>query len=894
MYHTLSLINQMAREKVKFWNSLVSRFALFFVGLNILAILIVGYLVYNQAATVITSHSRDRMQYTSNLAIKSFYSLLSEVANDIAVTTNNPALADYINGSDGSRQEDLETLFRVFLENKPNYFQIRLLNTREQGKEMLRYDKVDGSIVKIRESQLQFKGDRPYYEEALEIPRDTYYYSDINLNEEFGAVSFPSIPTLRAIGKVFDQQQNLRALLVINVDLSNFYHELNQLMESEHQLMIVNDIGDYLFAPDMKKCFGSQLNSGISFTGDFGSKVESLLKEQQFGFITDNLSTKYLYHLETLNYSPGQQVYLVNLLEDNLIFRSAYLVRNDSLKLVLLVCLISMLIALLVARIFSKDITEITKAMSSYEDDHSQPQPASLPENRKDELGILATTFTRMRKRIDQQFTDLKAALGREQQAIRERDQFLQNMSHELRTPLNAILGLTRLLNKNNPSKAQKPIIESLERSARSLSGLMHDVLDHQKLMEGKVHLNLKVENFDTLLSNIHAGYRYEAVNKGLSFVLEVQESLKHSGYLTDPLRFNQVITNLVVNSIKFTDHGFVNLKASTCEQENVYMLKVEVTDSGRGIQPENLQKIKDRFYQENKTPPTAEEGYGLGLSIVKQLVDLFGGSLEVSSELNRGSTFTVCLPLIPANTTDLKPSGHKTGSPLPALNRKYAVLHIEDDHSTLTMVAHALDIPGLTITQRTKIGKDQEISEDSLPDLVLSDLLLDNQSIDPLLLHLGESTDIPLIVLSASEPPRMKAITPYFLQKPFELEDLRGLVTMLLGRQEYDVPQLETIYEQYDHQPEKIRNFLNILQQEFTDYVERFDKVFKSRDQTEWEAIIHKLTTHIKTMKLNKLSQVLPEDPSKLDQTKAEAIKSCLLYCMCVFRYESRTLASV
>jgi len=161
-------------------------------------------------------------------------------------------------------------------------------------------------------------------------------------------------------------------------------------------------------------------------------------------------------------------------------------------------------------------------------------------------------------------------------------------------------------------------------------------------------------------------------------------------------------------------------------------------------------------------------------------------------------------------------------------------------------------------------------------------------------LLHLGESTDIPLIVLSASEPPRMKAITPYFLQKPFELEDLRGLVTMLLGRQEYDVPQLETIYEQYDHQPEKIRNFLNILQQEFTDYVERFDKVFKSRDQTEWEAIIHKLTTHIKTMKLNKLSQVLPEDPSKLDQTKAEAIKSCLLYCMCVFRYESRTLASV
>jgi DNA-binding response OmpR family regulator len=222
-------------------------------------------------------------------------------------------------------------------------------------------------------------------------------------------------------------------------------------------------------------------------------------------------------------------------------------------------------------------------------------------------------------------------------------------------------------------------------------------------------------------------------------------------------------------------------------------------------------------------------------------------------------------------------------------LQGSYSVLHIEDDPSTLLLVSHALDIPNLSIRQVAEIELNKGIP-DIKSDIILSDLMMNNQPIDSFLSSLKETSDIPLVVLSAFEPTRMKSITIYFLQKPFEIDELKNLVIMLLGRQEYDVPQLEAIYEQYDFQPEKIRNFLNILQQEFTDYLMRFEEVFGNKDENEWKAILHKLTTHIKSLKLNQLSMVIPDDLSQLDDKKVEFIRNSLLYCLCVFRHESNT----
>ena len=876
----------MSSRKVTFWNSLVSRFAIFFTALNIIAILIVGYLVYNQAASVITAHSQERLRYTSNLALKSFNSLLTEVANDIAVTTNNPAIGGYFSNPSNPSSNDLKALFATVLENKPNYFQIRLLDATNNGKEMIRYDKVEGKAVQIPDDQLQFKGDRLYFQEALKIAKGSYYYSNINLNEEFGKVSLPQTPTLRALGQVYDDQDSLRALLVINVDLSAFYGELRQIMGLDYQLFLVNDLGDYLFAKNMDICFGHQLGSGYTFPGDFNQSIENLVADQNIGFIQDESDNNFLFHREVINYSPGQQIYLINLQPDNLIFRSAHLVRNDSFKLVVLVCLISSFIALLFARVFSRNINQITEAVSSYEEESLDHMP-KLPQNRKDEIGVLARTLVRMRHRIDRQFEELKEALSREQQAIKEKNQFLQNMSHELRTPLNAILGLTKLLNKNNPTKDQQPIIESLERSALNLSGLMHDVLDHQKLLEGAVQLNLQAGNFHSLLRDIHASYRYEAVTKGLNFEMNIKDTLQTTSYLTDPLRFTQIITNLVVNAIKYTESGSVQLDADILETEP-RKLKVAVSDSGIGISVENLQKIKERFYQEPSNESGSEEGYGLGLSIVKQLVDLFDGTLEVSSKKGQGSTFTVLLPLTPIEVPGKEANSTAIESRLPQLKGPYTLLHLDDDPSTLLMVSHILEMSQISLVSVTTLPEAVSLLKNRRFDLMVSDLMLNNSVIDQELIEIVKSSPIPVILLSAFEPSRMKAISAYYLQKPFEQADLKNLAVILLGQQEYDYPYLENIYSQYDYQPEKINNFLSILQQEFDSYVTRFEKVFETRDHKEWEAILHKLTTHIKSLKLEKLDTSIPESPAELHEVSHRTIINGLLYCLCVFRYES------
>src|SRR5690606_17740789 len=153
------------------------------------------------------------------------------------------------------------------------------------------------------------------------------------------------------------------------------------------------------------------------------------------------------------------QVYLITAIEENLLLKTAQQVRADSLQTLLWVCLFSLLLSYFFTLLFSRRINQITQAMVEY--DEGNVDNIQVPEGRKDEIGVLARTFNRMRLKIDQHVNDLNISLKKEKEAKQQRDEFLQNMSHEMRTPLNSILGLTQLLHKNSPGSAQLPIINS-------------------------------------------------------------------------------------------------------------------------------------------------------------------------------------------------------------------------------------------------------------------------------------------------------------------------------------------------------------------------------------------------------------------------------------------------
>jgi DNA-binding response OmpR family regulator len=191
-------------------------------------------------------------------------------------------------------------------------------------------------------------------------------------------------------------------------------------------------------------------------------------------------------------------------------------------------------------------------------------------------------------------------------------------------------------------------------------------------------------------------------------------------------------------------------------------------------------------------------------------------------------------------------------------------------------------------VVQTSSFEEATSLLENEHFDLIISDLMLNKRTLDSELTKIHTATHIPLILVSAFEPARMEAISAYYLQKPFDQLDLKNLTIILLGQKEYNYPYLKNIYQQYDYQPEKIKNFLSILQEEFDSYITRFEKVFETRDLKEWEAILHKLATHIKSLRLAILSNSIPKSPSELDEDSIKTIRNGLLYCLCVFRYES------
>ena len=866
-------------------HSIVTRFALFFTGLIIFSILLSGYLVFRKASQVITAHSKERIMHGSQLAEQSFYALLNEVTNDIAVIASSPTLQQHIFHPSEKTIHDIDQLFRIILENKETYFQIRLLEADENGKEIIRFNKLDGQVLKS--DNLQQKGDREYFKEAVQINKGEHYFSNINLNEEYGVISTPYTPTLRVASPIFDHGNRKVGILIININLNPLYLSLDQIAGNDSRFYLIDAEGQYLYAHDRSLQFGQQTRKFQNFYTDFNvSNSSQEPPKNGFQQLVGQNDGRYLSYFKELSYFDGKRkIYLISNIGQNILLKNALKVRAESIQTLLWVCLLSILLSWFFTNLFSKKINKITRAISNY--DQGIPDDHTLPTNRKDEIGILANTFTKMKVKIDQHVHELNTALEKEQLARRQRDEFLQNMSHEMRTPLNAILGLTKLLYKN-ASEPQLPIIHSLERSSNSLAGLVYDVLDHQKLVEGKLHIQLEPTNIAELLRDIHSTYLYEAVQKGLTFNLSVDEKLETTLFQTDALRLTQIVTNLVVNAIKYTKKGIISLSATVNGSENE-TLYIKVTDTGVGVLPKNLDRINDRFFMEKNDLSGRYGSYGLGLSIVKQLTTLFGGTLVASSEKGVGSEFTIRIPTISTSPQRVIKPVQTATLPLPKLSGNYTILHIEDDVSTMELLKHILNFDQITLLQTKSLDEALKSIISDTPDLIISDLMLENEKINTRLKDWIKTKKIkcPLIIISALDA--SEANTPYseYFQKPFQIDHLKDTVYKILGSKEFKAPDFSNIYNNYDHEIPKINKVLKLLEKEFENYLTGINKIGLNRDQVKWEAIIHKLIANIHNLKLTELEEVLPDKISDLNTDRLNQINNIFAYYLCCIRAE-------
>ncbi|MBN1621971.1 MAG: response regulator [Endomicrobiales bacterium] len=225
----------------------------------------------------------------------------------------------------------------------------------------------------------------------------------------------------------------------------------------------------------------------------------------------------------------------------------------------------------------------------------------------------------------------------------RLKSEFLANTSHELRTPMNAIIGYVTLMSNNvygDLNKKQEKIVKRIHANASGLMNLINNILDVSKISSGKIKINIENINVNKLLKEIMDMMNILAEEKNLYLKLETDENIILKA---DKNFFKQIFVNLIGNAIKFTDKGGVTVSSKLIKQENApSKVLIEVKDTGIGIKPENFNMIFEEFQQVDSSTTRKHGGIGLGLSIVKKLLDLSGGNVRVKSALGKGSIFSV------------------------------------------------------------------------------------------------------------------------------------------------------------------------------------------------------------------------------------------------------------
>lgn len=404
-----------------------------------------------------------------------------------------------------------------------------------------------------------------------------------------------------------------------------------------------------------------------------------------------------------------------------------------------------------------------------------------------------ATQAASLAAKLDATRAELQHALSVAETAARARDDFLATVSHELRTPLTSIIGWIQLLRADRNAASLEQGLDTIDRNARAQSRLIEDILDFSRINAGRLRLNIQPLDLRDVIEAVIEVVRPAADAKGVRIerVLDSEAGLV-SG---DIDRLQQVVWNLLSNAVKFTQRGgkvHVRLERvnSHCE--------LTVADTGEGIDPKFLPYVFDRFSQADSSSTRAHSGLGLGLGIVRHLVELHGGTVQAfSAGLGLGATFAIRLPLRIARhdtAAAVVPQGDRT-----ALHESkkghgdltgIGVLIVEDNDDARKLLQTILTRAGAAVEAAESVATALRLIAGSLPDIIISDIEMPGEDgysfIRRLRLEEPPLRDVPAIALTAyaRTVDRLRALSAGFqthMSKPVEPADLLATVKSLL-----------------------------------------------------------------------------------------------------------------
>ncbi|HEX8177195.1 MAG TPA: PAS domain S-box protein [Pyrinomonadaceae bacterium] len=383
------------------------------------------------------------------------------------------------------------------------------------------------------------------------------------------------------------------------------------------------------------------------------------------------------------------------------------------------------------------------------------------------------------------------------QESSRLKDEFLATISHELRTPLTAILGWAHMLRTGQFSRESAlKALETIERNARAQGQLIDDLLDVSRIITGKLRIDVRPVDPNSFIEAAIEAVRPAAEARGVRV-----QKIMDTGVVSvagDPIRLQQVVWNLLSNAIKFTPRGGrVQVKL---ERVNSH-IEIAVSDTGSGISSDFLPHVFDRFRQADQRTTRQHGGMGLGLSIVRHLVELHGGTVRAESEgLGNGSTFTVLLPVAPVYASEMAtervhPAARDTLPSYECAERLdgLRVLVVDDEPDTRELLKAGLSQCGAEVSTASSASEALEAIEAAPPDLLISDIGMPDTDGYDLIRRIRElSADkggrVPAIALTAyaRTEDRLQALRSGYqmhVPKPVELAELVAVASSLVQR---------------------------------------------------------------------------------------------------------------
>jgi len=634
--------------------SIVMKVSILAGSIAAIASLIVGTLIVNGSANIIYQEALNRLNYETNLKSIKLISDIKNLSADAKYLAGTPPIKSIpraianggIDPQDNSHvktwEKRLATIFSELIRAKPNYLQIRYIGIANNGKELIRVDRKGNLIESTSTKDLQQKGDTTYFKNAIKMNSGEVYLSDISLNREYGKISQPHTPVIRAATPIYFREK-LFGILVINMEFGDIFNEL--ILNTPRELIpyVTNEQGYFLAHPDRAMTYGFDLNNN--------NKIQNIYPDFKLNYNKDLRDTNFTFsskgdvvHIVKAYYDPLQKEHFFAVMlaanKENLQSKSDNLRYKSFLIMGLLV-----VVSLIIAAILASRLMRPLKLISIASEDLANGREVSdLPIKSNDEIGELARSFDNMRHQLEEKEHELLISQSHVHNTnkMASLGEMASAMAHEINSPIQAInLTAQRVQRQLKKGMSEEDINTSMEKiiagvsnisevidSLRNLSRTSNEDQFHNTKLNDIINDVLRITEERFKVNNVNFNINYHKISENT--LIECQR-----------LQISQVLINLVNNAydaIQKLPDKWINIDVRKIADK----IQISVTDSGSGISDE----LSERIFEPMYTTKDVGKGTGLGLSISRDIILRHHGLFFIDKD-SKNTRFVIELPIL-------------------------------------------------------------------------------------------------------------------------------------------------------------------------------------------------------------------------------------------------------